>query len=414
MNGVVVKKFAFIVIFLLNFVILQPIFSHPSGCNKSLRRAGISTQKATRLFAQEVRNHGEISNLLAVFQTSHLPGTNGELRKLPNYLLSLEEALKGDFSQGSLESYLETVSPRALQLTREIVTRENLQLFFFRHQAPEEVESENRGVFINAFGEKRDETDLQGVKGIERGAILEYSGAVLMGDASHYRRVANLRSQANRLPKHAFLWFKNVPQQVQFEFIYRKMWRNQGYTEIQRLLEYFGDQLYEVDLEAVANRSLYRSGDLFFSSQRNPYYTAMEEVQEPYRSMFQHMQFGEGLTDEAVFRRAGINPRTQQVQKVIEAISSPLVKARGTFDLNDLRGLFLYIFSEIHGDLQRNSRAPVLIQMPGDEVFEVTIFGKLTMDHVSHRPDLFQSLLMGDENGHPLFPNADFSVGFED
>lgn len=390
-----------------------PSLSHAFSCKRALGGTRTSPQKAVKLFSQELKSAGEMENLLGVFQTPHLPGTGGELRKLPDYLLSMKESLDGDLSQAAIESYLEGVSPEAFRLTKEIVTKDNLQLFFFRHQSPEEMKEQKNEVFTNAFGEKRDQTGLVAAKGLERGTILDYSGAVLKGDESYYKGSGNLRSQANLLPKHAFLWFKRVPKNVRLEFIYKKMWRQSVFTEMNAFLDYFGYDIYEIDLKAVASRSLYRSGDLIFSSERNPYYAAMEETEEPYQSMFQNTQFNEGLISEATFKRAGLKPNSKKAKKIMEDISSPLVKARGTFAMDDLRGLFLYIFAQIQSDLERAPKAPVLIPMPGDEVFEVTIFGKLTTKDVKHKPDLVRGLFLGDGMGNPDFPNADFSGGIE-
>jgi hypothetical protein len=50
----------------------------------------------------------------------------------------------------------------------------------------------------------------------------------------------------------------------------------------------------------------------------------------------------------------------------------------GFFPLNDLRGMFLYIFDEIYSGMEEDgSYDKIVIQMPASEVMELAIFGGL-------------------------------------
>jgi hypothetical protein len=370
---------------------------------KGTQQKSTSVESKVQKFAEALNKDYEKLNLVRVFQEKTGFPYKDRTSDIP-YEIEAWLNQTDDYSIEAIKLFLKSLDPDIFSLVEQIVRPDNLTAYMLRHLDPSEV-SQQGGLFNNSFIHKGDKKGfLQERK--EFVFIKTYSGKVL--DLELGSNDPNL-SQAHLMAKHAFLWFKKVPANIKFDFMYRKMWHGDyNSVEISSLLDYFGYNLYQINDSVLFSRSLYRIGDVAFSASRNVRYFWINS----------DGQFADKLSDVGIMehpmssqfreRKKITSAQYDDYKKEVYRAYDEYKTSLGTFSMTDLRGLFLYIFSDLFEQKKRNPLIKrYIVSMPADEVFEVTIFGKLSLKDVRSVPTE-KTLESYDSKGLPKFPFANF------
>jgi hypothetical protein len=244
----------------------------------------------------------------------------------------------------TMREHFLTIDPKAVELTDQIVNEDNLVVYMMRHQKPEAVEKESDGMFPVAT----------------RSSVWNIVNRI-------YKR----KVSKEYLPRHAFVWFKHLPDGIFAEFPYRSMDSRENRA---RVATYFGDNIYEFPYATIkAKHSLLSIGDFTFLAIRNLWDLAAT---------------GQTTADDLTVRNAMSNkgdpysfvPKDKEIKLL-----------RGYFAPDDLRPLYFKVFSALRWYLRDHGgkidpKDPVKIQMPQRDSFEVVIFDPLSLEEGALTP----------------------------